>query len=1122
MDFDLAGESAHFADSGEVLAARDLSSLDPADRRDSLNSLVESLSTSPDNVLEDSIISSLGAFCSSVTSATPSEITKLTDLLSAGLVSKVMRLAQDGIEDLDHTSSARVVIEIYSFYLAVVVKSILAGQVQTTSTIKPKTTTKKSSKAASTDLNTPEILCGAFDAMSKVMSLRASKMWPTTSERDNLVSLYTKPAYLTLEDEQLMKRPELRMRVYKVICVSIKHYGQAFAAQTSVVQALQYFEHVADPVAELLQVLSEQYDYGQFSDEILRDLSGKDFNPNDNKGPKTIGAFLVKLSELIPRQVLKQIGLLANFLDSDSHYLRLSIVEICGNLIASLADDDASEGVVDEMRKKQIDGFFDMLEERFLDLNPYVRSRVLQVYVRLCDMPNKFPKRRQAAAQLAVQSLEDRSSHVRKSAIRLLSRLIQTHPFDLLHGPLLSLREWQKRAEAAQKELDLLKPSHEEPSDDLLEPPTSPRKPDPAVLKQRALSAENEQNVMKLQMTKRFYNEAIRFIEVLERGSELVCQLLVSKTKTEVTEAMDFFVVAEAYKLDSNKIGIRRMLHLIWTKATNDEGRGVTQHLLECYRGLFLAPPEQLSPDDAANYVAKNVISLTYGATLAELTSLEQLLKVSMLEGYIDTAVVSKLWQVFGVRKRDISKSQRRGAIIVLGMLALADHDLIVNGLDLLLQVAFGPIGQSDLKLMKYACVALQRLGDRGSRTKGRAAERTSKLPNAHEIFVQLQHIVITPHASSAWFAVAEQAINAIYALAEQPDEIASDIIRSLTSSVFGGESGESRRLADLLFVVGHVSVKQIVLIEACEAEFKRRKADASTSAKKASEAPGDDLDMVGGTSEDDFTDAMAHIREKELLFGKDALLARFGPLVSEVCKNTRLYRDQILQTCATMCLAKFMCVSATYCEANLPLLCHILEASTDPATRSNLVIAMGDMTVCFNHVLDDCSAHLYRRLRDDDSSVRKTCLMTLTFLVLAGQVKVKGQLGEMAKCLEDDDRRVADLARVFFTELSTKDNAIYNGFTDIFSLLSQGEEEALEEDALRRIIKFLLSFVERDKHAKQLAEKLTTRLPHCRSQRQWDDCAYALSCLPAPARSEQTQTLLAGGYQYSQSVAAA
>ena len=86
---------------------------------------------------------------------------------------------------------------------------------------------------------------------------------------------------------------------------------------------------------------------------------------------------------------------------------------------------------------------------------------------------------------------------------------------------------------------------------------------------------------------------------------------------------------------------------------------------------------------------------------------------------------------------------------------------------------------------------------------------------------------------------------------------------------------------------------------------------------------------------------------------------------------------------------------------------------------------------------------------------------MTLTFLILAGQVKVKGQLGEMAKCLEDEDRRITDLAKMFFTELSTKDNAIYNAFIDIFSLLSS-HKNPLEEDSLKRIVKFLMSFIEK------------------------------------------------------------
>ena len=41
--------------------------------------------------------------------------------------------------------------------------------------------------------------------------------------------------------------------------------------------------------------------------------------------------------------------------------------------------------------------------------------------------------------------------------------------------------------------------------------------------------------------------------------------------------------------------------------------------------------------------------------------------------------------------------------------------------------------------------------------------------------------------------------------------------------------------------------------------------------------------------------------------------------------------------------------------------------------------------------------------------------------------IKVKGQLGEMAKCLEDEETRITDLAKLFFTDLSMKNNAIYN-----------------------------------------------------------------------------------------------
>ena len=284
-------------------------------------------------------------------------------------------------------------------------------------------------------------------------------------------------------------------------------------------------------------------------------------------------------------------------------------------------------------------------------------------------------------------------------------------------------------------------------------------------------------------------------------------------------------------------------------------------------------------------------------------------------------------------------------------------------------------------------------------------------------------------------------------------------------------EDGEKKRkgslaLSQLLFIVGHIAIKQIVHLELCELDFKRRKAEKekikapNASPIKGSTVDQDELDLIGGTTEDDFTEAITHIRERELLYGENSLLSNFAPLVTEICSNNTAYKDEDLQAAATLCMAKLMCVSSEYCEKNLPLLITILERSQNAVTRSNVVIALGDMAVCFNHLIDENTDFLYRRLNDNDASVKRTCLMTLTFLILAGQVKVKGQLGEMAKCLEDSDKRIADLSRMFFTELATKDNAVYNHFIDMFSLLSA--EKDFEEDALKRILKFLSSFIEK------------------------------------------------------------
>ncbi|ODQ82595.1 hypothetical protein BABINDRAFT_159148 [Babjeviella inositovora NRRL Y-12698] len=974
-----------------------------------------------------------------------------------------------------------------------------------------------------------------MEAITILFRIELSKLFVTTPERDLYVSLFTRPIYMLMENEQRVKQVAIKMFMFRVIAMAIKSHGHASAAQNAIMQNLTYFFHLTGTMAELLKVVAEEYDYTNITDEVLREISNKRFNSNDTNGPKTISAFIVRLSELIPRVVMKQMSYIAKLLDNSAYTLRCSVVEACGNITVALCHDDEDL----ERHQNQIMGFIDLLDERFLDQNPFVRTRAVQALIKLCDLDVKFNNRRQKMTELAVRSLEDRSSLVRRNSVKLMSKLLSTHPFDSLHGSQLALGVWRKRLNGAEEEMrrlmreagidveetervaraetsleseegdspdvdmdggnedidmdgdnvDIDMDGDNEDADtngDKDEADTSAMTP--------AINLVDASLLVKAKLTVQYYTECVTFIETLHVGIEMAAPLLYSTNKNEVLETMDFFVFADAYAIETASVGIRRMLHLVWSKGASEEGKSISTHLMECYRDLFLTAPTGARELEVATYIAKNLIELTYNSSVADLASLEKLLCLMYEDGLVRDSAIKILWQTYNLNK-ELPQKQRRGAITVLGMLALANHEIALNGLDALLNVGLGEKGRDDLILARFTCICLQRI------VPGSKQAVQFRIAREREAIDKLSEYCLLYSEDNEWYTVAEEAISAIYNIASHPDDPATHIVRAKTLQVFEPSTDSSRSqviaLSQLLFIVGHVAIKTIVHLEKCEAEFKKKKilAEAKKDLDDKENEAQNELEMIGGTSEDDFADAIAIIKERQLLHGEKSLLAKFGPLVKEICLNNMRYENEILQRSAVLCMEKLMCVSSAYCEENLQLLITIMEKSPDPIIRSNAVLGLGDMAVCFNNLVDENTDFLYKRLTDENIMVQRTCLMTVTFLILAGQVKVKGQLAQMAKCLENPDQGISDMCRLFFTELATKDNAIYNGFIDIFSGLSN--DELLEKDSMKRIVKFLLSFIVKERHQKQLSDKLMARLSKSETQDEWNDVAFVLNTLP-------------------------
>jgi condensin complex subunit 1 len=60
----------------------------------------------------------------------------------------------------------------------------------------------------------------------------------------------------------------------------------------------------------------------------------------------------------------------------------MALIEVIGLLIRDISLSDEGD---EEQKKKQVKRFFELLMERYLDLNSWVRCKVLTTLIKLCE-----------------------------------------------------------------------------------------------------------------------------------------------------------------------------------------------------------------------------------------------------------------------------------------------------------------------------------------------------------------------------------------------------------------------------------------------------------------------------------------------------------------------------------------------------------------------------------------------------------------------------------------------------------------------------------------------------------------------------------------------------------------
>lgn len=987
--------------------------------------------------------------------------------------------------------------------------------------------------------------------LHKISVLPLQRLFTPPIVEESFINMTTKCCYFIMENASTSKLDSLKHDIFQIIANSVTKHNHSLNFCLKVIQLLQSKDFLFKDLASLVQFMVKNHDQKIIVQELINEIERVDMN-KDSPGTRAIAEFLREIAERCPDAVQAASSTLLEFLDLDAYNIRNAVLSVIGSIVSlNLSNPDAGEN-----EKKLRDELLDKLEDHIHDLTTFTRGRAIQVWTKLCTDGAIPLSRMDSLVGKIVGRLRDKSVYVRKAAVKFLTEFLQRNPFAArlsvdelnkkLHDENEKLAQLTKRD--TRQDANRMQVNNEE-DDEAAGDENDQSSGESTIVGDLSQPVDTEE-IAAQRTVVQYLKDCLQFVHHIRTAIPLVCSMLNSANVSDSQEAIDFFVTAHQFQLKDAISGIRSMLLLAFSR-----DKGVRSAVIDAYKSIYLnnSEMESLSYRQRCFQVVKSLMELVEGATVGEILALEEILQQLFVAGDIDSEHIRILFEKYSMKSADVTAQESRLACKLLCMLASAEKELVVSNMDTFVTVGLGQRANEDTRLAQLTCATLLKAADFNPKVE--EMKPAFRLDQNHDIFTRLHQLLvdkINDADDPFYLPLSHAAIKVIYKLAEHPDQICEEIVKEILAIIIpadnsrdsGKENEETNTeassqetvvpdditdfdipghlLCRFFTIVGDIAINQLIFIESSvltevkirkfitetkEAEKmsqkKPRKASAAPRARKTMTpgTPGNGEEEIGLAGASAVEDELEQFRLHRIIDDPRNLLAQIAPLVVQVVSHPEIYSDLLVKNAAIMAMAKFMCLSQTFCQTNLRLLFTISSKSEEPVIRQNVIIALGDLCLRYPNLLDQWTPYLYKPLNDADVNVRKNTIKVLSRLILSDMVKAKGQISEMAKLIVDDDTDLSSLARVFFDEFKKKENAIYNILPDIISHLSNGTDE-LEEKKFQEILKFFLKMIEKDRQTQCLVEKLCHRFRATTSERQWRDLIFCLSQLEYTEKS--------------------
>ncbi|EDW00942.1 condensin complex subunit 1 [Drosophila grimshawi] len=665
--------------------------------------------------------------------------------------------------------------------------------------------------------------------------------------------------------------------------------------------------------------------------------------------------------------------------------------------------------------------------------------------------------------------------------------------------------------------------------------------------------------------TVEFLKDSIEFTHVATSAMPKMLEMLLSKTNTDVFEAVDLFTTGYLFGIRGTDVGMQRMLNLVWS--SDKEKRDA---VCNAYRKVLFTT--DTTGRAHAIKVVKNLSKFLSEVEYGHYTAMETLMGEWVGSEDIDALIIQVLFERFTLKLEGTTKNESRLALQLLIMASQTKSTIASANRVLIEDIATGERAEQDPRIFTSCLQLLVNCIDANYNNKyyKRCATNSKFVQQITNLFLQFFFHPQVPDFDALAMSVFEY----YYRICQAPDVLAGNIAMELIrrfnddwlvrSAAATEESAPPTQGTDIphsqelpqtqtqtqsndadgpppkmpvylvsrfVFCIGFMIIKEMIFLdmdvynnmkfreELTALEEKKNTKNAISAHRRqtvnvsamearkrlsgvaAEPQQEPDDDLVGATAEDNIAEDINAICEDMLLYEPNALMSKVYPIIIDICKRPGEYRDQQLQQAATLTLARLMTVSSKFCETNMSFLMNILNLTKNLKIKCNTVVGLSDLTFRFPNIIEAWTGHFYAQMYESDTELRLTAVKMLSHLILHEMIRVKGQIADIAVCIVDESDEIKNITKQFFKEIANKSNILYNVLPDIISKLGDINLQ-LEEEKYRTIMRYILGLIQKDRQIETLVEKLCLRFPVTRVERQWRDIAYCLGLLTYNERS--------------------